>query len=295
MLGEGSKDAQEDVCRARQQLDQPELVDPERTDRHVHKLQQPESGIDGSRQEYPPVPRPGLDRVREQRHGVESDHDRDEQARDAHRRLLVIDQSEDGDGDDGQEHRGKAEADDQPQTPEFCGRPFLSPAPKGGNEAGKTRKAGRHPGYREEIRLVDHSGAERIVAEEYIECACLLSVAMIRFDGQVTLVTGSGRGRAYGRLLASRGAQVIVHDAGVSMDGSESDPAAAAEVVDELTSSRGRAVACIEDPGTPENRTAMVAFVQQKFARLDVLIHNAGLVAYQGIEATERAQPSIGS
>jgi NAD(P)-dependent dehydrogenase (short-subunit alcohol dehydrogenase family) len=112
---------------------------------------------------------------------------------------------------------------------------------------------------------------------------------MIRFDGQVALVTGSGRGLgcAYARLLASRGARVVVHDAGVGMDGSGSDPGVAAEVVDEITRSGGRAVACTEDLGSPANCEAIVAFVQEKFARLDVLIHNAGLVAYQGIEATD--------
>jgi NAD(P)-dependent dehydrogenase (short-subunit alcohol dehydrogenase family) len=40
----------------------------------------------------------------------------------------------------------------------------------------------------------------------------------IRFDGQVAIVTGAGRGlgAAYARLLAGRGAVVVVHDAGVA-------------------------------------------------------------------------------
>ena len=55
----------------------------------------------------------------------------------------------------------------------------------------------------------------------------------IRFDGQVALITGAGRGlgAAYARLLASRGASVVVHDAGVAPDGSGFDPGIADEMV----------------------------------------------------------------
>ena len=74
------------------------------------------------------------------------------------------------------------------------------------------------------------------------------SLPAIRFDGQVVIITGAGRGlgAAYARLIATRGGAVVVHDAGVAQDGSGFDPSVADAVVAEITEAGGAAAACYE-------------------------------------------------
>ena len=67
----------------------------------------------------------------------------------------------------------------------------------------------------------------------------------IRFDGRVAVVTGAGNGlgRSHARLLAARGAKVVVNDLGGDIFGSGNDKRAADLVVDEIKAAGGEAVA----------------------------------------------------
>lgn len=99
-----------------------------------------------------------------------------------------------------------------------------------------------------------------------------------RFDGRVAVITGSGRGLGfeYARLLASRGAKVVINDNGSSLDGSGGDTSVAQQAVDRIRAEGGEAVACTDSVATPEGGKAIVEAALDSWGRIDVLIHNAG-------------------
>lgn len=108
----------------------------------------------------------------------------------------------------------------------------------------------------------------------------------IRFDDQVAIVTGSGRGlgKAYVTLLAGRGASVVVHDAGVALDGAGSDPGIADAVVQEITAAGGKAVPCYENIETLDGCQRLIDTALSHFGRLNILIHNAGWISFTPLE-----------
>jgi len=110
--------------------------------------------------------------------------------------------------------------------------------------------------------------------------------AQRRFDGRVAVITGAGRGlgREYARLLAAKGAKVVVNDPGGSVKGDGSDAGPALEAVREIEALGGEAVACTESVATPQGGKAIVEAALDHYGRIDILIHNAGNVRYGSMD-----------
>ncbi len=96
-----------------------------------------------------------------------------------------------------------------------------------------------------------------------------------RSDGQVALVTGSSRGigRATVRLLAERGADVVVH---YRRDAAEAE--AAAREARELGR---RALVVRADLAAEDEVRAMMRVVERELGHLDVLVANAASTAFK--------------
>ncbi len=99
-----------------------------------------------------------------------------------------------------------------------------------------------------------------------------------RLDGQVAVVTGSGRGigRAYAKALAAEGASVVVNDNGSEMNGKGHSKEPADKVVEEIVERGGKAVASYEDVSKHEQAVKIVQTAKERFGRLDLMMTNAG-------------------
>lgn len=104
----------------------------------------------------------------------------------------------------------------------------------------------------------------------------------LRFDGRVAIVTGAGRGmgRAHALLLSSRGARLLVNDIGVQMGGEGTSPGPAEEVAAEIRAAGCEAVANTSDVSTEDGAKAAIQAAIDIFGRVDILVHNAGIVTF---------------
>lgn len=111
----------------------------------------------------------------------------------------------------------------------------------------------------------------------------------LSFAGQVALVTGAagGLGFAYSQLLAQRGAHVVMQDIGAGLDGTGSDPQRIDQAVACLRAAGLSVEASHQGIATRTGAGTLVAELLQQHGRLDVILHNAGWVEYQQIEAVD--------
>jgi NAD(P)-dependent dehydrogenase (short-subunit alcohol dehydrogenase family) len=108
---------------------------------------------------------------------------------------------------------------------------------------------------------------------------------MLRFDDQVVLITGAGRGigRQHALFFAERGARVVVNDYGGGLRGENgNNPAPADEVVAMISASGGTAIAACCDIGDSAQVKAMMEDTFERFGRIDIVIHNASNYADLG-------------
>ena len=98
--------------------------------------------------------------------------------------------------------------------------------------------------------------------------------------GKVAIVTGAGRGvgRSEAITMAKEGAKVVVNDLGGRLDGTGAQSPIADEVTKEIKTFGGQAVSNYSDVSTLEGVDTMIWTAFNKFGRLDIIVHNAGIL-----------------
>jgi NAD(P)-dependent dehydrogenase (short-subunit alcohol dehydrogenase family) len=99
-------------------------------------------------------------------------------------------------------------------------------------------------------------------------------------DGRVAIITGAGRGigREHALLFAAEGAKVVVNDLGGGLHGESEATSAAEQVVEEIKSFGGEAIANHDDVADWDGGANLVKTAVETFGDLHVLVNNAGIL-----------------
>jgi NAD(P)-dependent dehydrogenase (short-subunit alcohol dehydrogenase family) len=103
---------------------------------------------------------------------------------------------------------------------------------------------------------------------------------MAYLDGKTIAVTGAGRGigRCVALACAAAGANVVVNDYGVSIDGNEPDSEIANAVVAEITAAGGNAIAVADSVTTMEGGARIVQSAVDTYGTIDGVVCVAGIL-----------------
>ncbi|HEX4491994.1 MAG TPA: SDR family NAD(P)-dependent oxidoreductase [Acidimicrobiia bacterium] len=99
-------------------------------------------------------------------------------------------------------------------------------------------------------------------------------------DGRTAVVTGSGRGigREFALCFAREGANVVVNDVGVSLDGRGTEDDPAAQVCKEIEALGSKAVPNYDSVSDFDAAGRLVNTAVDAFGTIDILVNNAGIV-----------------
>ena len=106
-----------------------------------------------------------------------------------------------------------------------------------------------------------------------------ITSAPLKFDGDVAIVTGAGRGlgRSHALELARRGARVVVNDLSGAVGG-DREATPAERVVQEIRAAGGAAVANHDNVATADGGERIVQQALDEFGSLEIVVNNAGIL-----------------